>query len=514
MREKLLLIGVIVLFAGGCAVKPVPITKEEVETRIKRDHEQMFQNQEPLSGPVSLWEALARALKYNLDHRVKLREIALAHRILDTTNYTMLPLVAASAGYNHRNNDSGGISKSLLTGRTSLEPSTSEERNYYNAGLTVVWNVLDFGVSHAIAKQKANDVLIAQERRRRVIQNIMVDTYDAYWRAVAAEQLLKEINSLLKDTQSALERSRTMEKRAVQHPEIALTYQKRLLETLQRLYRLREEMILSKGQLAALINLPVSSSYEVVIPPQDMPPELNFSLEQLENQAMVNQPELLEEDYKARNKVLEVKKAVRRMFPGLEISFGGDYNTNRYLYNQSWFSAGLRVSWNVLQAFTVGPAAKKEAKAHVILAEHRRMALAMAILTQVWVSHQRYALARDNYLLSDELYSVHTKLERLISKGKQAKTRSRQDVVLADTDELVAHMGRELALAELYSAVAKTYHTVGWDPLPKELLDEAPGSFASYDVASLAAKISVYAAKIENYLETGGASGTGSPETE
>ena len=62
--------------AAGCAVTPEPITQEERVQRAAEDMEAMFADQEPLEGPVSLAEAMARAVKYNLDHRVALMEHA------------------------------------------------------------------------------------------------------------------------------------------------------------------------------------------------------------------------------------------------------------------------------------------------------------------------------------------------------------------------------------------------------------------------------------------------------
>ena len=46
------------------------------------------------------------------------------------------------------------------------------------------WNLLDFGVSYYRARQQADQVLIAEERKRKVVQNILADTRNAYWRAL------------------------------------------------------------------------------------------------------------------------------------------------------------------------------------------------------------------------------------------------------------------------------------------------------------------------------------------
>ncbi len=472
------------LFVGACSVKPEAIKPEEIQERIKQDHEQMFEEQEPLSGPLTLEEAMARALKYNLDHRTKLMEIALSHRILDVTNFTMLPQLVAEAGYNARNNYSGGHSMSLLTGRESLEPSTSQDKRYHDIGLNVVWNVLDFGVSHAVAHQKANDVMIAEERRRRVVQNIMYDVKEAYWQAVVAQNMLEPLGELLEKIDSALESSREMEKQTVQNPETALLYQKRLLETQRRLLRMQEKMRLAKTKLAALINVPLGSEYEVAMPEKPEPSELKMSLEQLEKTALEVQPELLEEDYLKRNTIWEIKKAFRRKFPGLEISLGATYNSNSFLYHEDWIYAGLQVSWNLLNLFS---GEEEEAEAHADLADARRMALSMAIMTQVWVSYHRYQLALEDYKLASEVYSVDDRLEELMRQAREAQARSEMDVVLSQAEELASRMARELSYADIQAARAKIDHAVGMDPVPEEV--------SGHDIPTLSREIRAYLQK-------------------
>lgn len=53
----------------SCAIQPVPLTQEEIQLRVKEDRAILTKDQEPLSGPIDLYEAMARALKYNLEAR-------------------------------------------------------------------------------------------------------------------------------------------------------------------------------------------------------------------------------------------------------------------------------------------------------------------------------------------------------------------------------------------------------------------------------------------------------------
>ena len=105
---------VAVIGLTSCAIKPIPLTTDEVQSRVKEDRAVLTKDQEPISGPIDLYEAMARALKYNLDARVELMHKMLAQTQLDLSHYAMLPRLAANAGFDGRNNFSGGRAQSLL----------------------------------------------------------------------------------------------------------------------------------------------------------------------------------------------------------------------------------------------------------------------------------------------------------------------------------------------------------------------------------------------------------------
>src|SRR5437016_4707906 len=82
---------------AGCAVAPQPFTKDEQTEQLRVDRSLMFRDQEPVTHPLSLSDAMARAIKYNLDHRLKLMEEAVAQRQLDLSNFDLLPRLTAAA---------------------------------------------------------------------------------------------------------------------------------------------------------------------------------------------------------------------------------------------------------------------------------------------------------------------------------------------------------------------------------------------------------------------------------
>ena len=122
----------------ACSVKPVVLSEQDHITRVTQDRNQLFVDQEPLTSPLTLHQAMARAIHYNLDHRLKIMEEALASDMLEVARLDMLPQLTANAGYQGRNNDLASSSRSLRTGTESLEVSSSQEKDRQVANLGAV----------------------------------------------------------------------------------------------------------------------------------------------------------------------------------------------------------------------------------------------------------------------------------------------------------------------------------------------------------------------------------------
>ena len=128
-RARLLAGTALLLALTGCSIQPEPVTLDQQIAQANADRQTMFASQETLSAPVTLEQAIARALKYNLQHRVTLMEQALEDRVLDASSADMLPKLATRAGLRTRSNVLASVSESVATGQVSLVPSTSSDRD-------------------------------------------------------------------------------------------------------------------------------------------------------------------------------------------------------------------------------------------------------------------------------------------------------------------------------------------------------------------------------------------------
>ena len=93
-----IMVAVAMLSQFGCAVSTKSLTEMDRNDRISSDMQQLFADQEPVAQAISLPEAIARAIKYNIEHRVSMMEQAVATRSSDVAKMELLPEMAVSAG--------------------------------------------------------------------------------------------------------------------------------------------------------------------------------------------------------------------------------------------------------------------------------------------------------------------------------------------------------------------------------------------------------------------------------
>ncbi|MCI8211815.1 transporter [Pseudomonas sp. S25] len=469
-----LAIGLATLSLSACAVKPEAITLDQQIAEASSDRVKMFDAQEPVTRPISLDEAMARAVKYNLQQRLTLMERALEDNLLDAQNLDMLPKLAARAGWRGRDNVSASSSESIRTGSQSLEPSTSQDRSNRNADLQMSWNTLDFGLGYFSAKAQANKTLGAEERRRRVVADIIQQVRAAYWEAATAERLKPEVQRTLVEARSALERAQQTEKQRLLAPLDALRFQKGLLEMVRQLESVDSELATAKSRLAALMNLPPATQYSLVIPSEQQltRPPLAYSLEDLEIMAMVKRPEVREEGYLARNAVLETRSAMLRLLPGASLFIGGNYDSTSYMANNNWADAGVQVSWNLLSVLSY-PAISRAGEAREAVADVRRQALRMAVLTQVNVAWQQYQRASRLFERSNELQRIQRGILTQTESAVQSDAQTLVERVRTSTETVLATRTRDRSYAELQNAYGAVYQSAGLDPLPEQLADKS-----------------------------------------
>ncbi len=464
------LIGLLLLVVSGCAVTPKPLTATEVKAQAELDRSNVTRHQEFVTGPISLHEAIARALKYNLNYRVEFARKLFAETELDLSHYDLLPEVVARAGYNSRDKFSGSRSRRLAAGGTVGDAaSTSSERDIFTSDLSLTWNILDFGLSYVRAQQAADRVLIADEEKRRVINRVVQDVRSVYWRAVTNDRIMSKVQELLGWVSDALEQSKQVELKRLDSPLSALTYQLELINVKQELEALRRDLSFAKVQLGSLMNLSPDQDYHLVIPDRtEVLGKVDMSPAMMELLALENRPELRILSYERRIGAQQARAAILELLPGIDISFGKNYTSNSFVFNRNWLSYGSQVSWNLLNVFKL-PAVNRSLDAQSDLLDVRGLALSMAVMTQVHVSLAQYEYAHLEHKTAADYYETQDKILTQLELSFSKDTVSRQSLLREQMNMLLAEVRYDLAYAEVENAYGNLFVALGTDPFPADV---------------------------------------------
>lgn len=458
-------LGAALLLTACGTVQLQPISTTELATQAAADRRSAHEGVVPINGPLSMDEAIARALKYNLDRRVKVMEEAVALDQLDAASWDMLPRLTAQAGYASRNKNLITRSIDSVTGQPSLaNPYISSERTHTTYDLGLTWNMLDFGMSYIGAKQQADRVLIAGERRRKAMHTLIQDVRTTFWRTASAQKLREDVRKAIALAEDALSDARKAETERLRSPVDALRYQRQLLENLRLLESIEQELSSGRIELAHLINAPLNQEFKVREPSDQVDASLlDVPVQRMEELAVMRNADIREQHYSSRIAVEETKRTMLRLFPNLSFNYHIKHDTDRFLINNTWNDTGLQLSYNLFNLLSA-PSQKKLAEAGVNLADQRRIAAQMAVLTQVHLSRLQYQIAYKQFLRADQIWQADAKIADHIRNRESAETQSKLEQVANSTTAILSLLRRYQSLSQVQSAGGKLQATMGLEP--------------------------------------------------
>lgn len=465
LHFKVLFITLLSIFLlTGCASKPIPLTDTTLAYNAKLNYNNASADLGPIVKPFDLYRAMAHALKHNLDYRVAAVEAKLSNAKMNLSNYSMLPEVAANAGYASRGNVEASSSYNVLTSSFNYGASTSRDETLKTGDIAFGWNILDFGLSYVRSRQAGDKYLIAQEMKRKAIHKLLDDVRNTYWRAISFKSLLKRLKRLKSRTQRAYANTRALSDSGETSRVDALTSERGLLDIKRTIVHLQRDMASAKGELASLLGLRPGIQFKLKTTTiKNLPKILPLSLEEMMLAALRDRPEMRENLYKQRINMHETQAMLLEMLPGLKLYAGPNVSSNSFLFNNNWVSWGATASWNLLQVFQY-PAKRRVIQKQENVLETRAQALGMAVMTQVHLSRIRYYQTRQERSVAREYRSVQNRLVRQFRKEARASRISEQKLLREEMNTLVAEAKYDLANSELQAAYASLYASIGWDP--------------------------------------------------
>ena len=466
----------LVIAAGLAGCRSTPGTARMRAENAAFDLAELQARAPVIEGAITLADALDLAMTHNIDVWIAAEQCRFQEELADHVTLKMLPSILASGGQDERNHYDASASESLETGRESLEPSLSSERRVATFDVTAVWNLLDFGMSYLRARQQADRVAMAAQRERRVKQNLAWQVTQTYMEAVTARESAQQAVELNEYIEANLERIRKeVEDRVIAQID-GLKQETMLLGQQQDLRRYERAFVKAKANLAQLVGLPPGTSFTLAPLDLRVPEEVVvYDVEQLEREALMQRPELFEKDLEQAISRDEVHLALAQMFPSPVGTLRLDYSSNRYLAYREWYTVGARASWDLLSL--PQQVRRREAlKIQTGLIQKQRMALAIAVLTQLHLALIDHAEAQETYAFAKVLAEkTGLLLEAVRSQADSGK--SHEGELLSTQMRYLKARARYLSAgAALITSEARIANTVGRD---MALMRPSEGDLAS-----------------------------------
>ena len=463
-----------IIILSGCSIKPEIIKQKELESDVLKTIDILTKTVQPVTIPITLDEAIQRAIDHNLNKKIDVLNSTIAEQKIDVVAYEALPSLTTKAGYSERNNYSASQSttfKDQKPGILTDSYSVSQDKESLTSGVGFSWNVLDFGLSYVRANQQANRYLISKEREKKSIHNIKQEVRSAYYQAVSADELLKKVKPLFVETKKAFEDSKNINKLNLDTPIKSLTYQRELLEIIRSLNTLEENLVKSKIELSKLMGLKPGIEFELAEKIQDNYdlPTIDFNIEYLEKIALENRPELQETRYQEKISQDEIKAVMLQMLPGINFNAGYNYDDNKYLLNNDWMSYGTSISWNLFSLFN-GKLNHDVAKTQIELARQQKIALSMAVISQVHISILDYSQAKKEYQLSEEYFKIAKEIFYIIENENSLDVVGNLSLIKEKLNYLISNLRLSSSYAKVQNAYGKIISSVG----KEEIFNEKP----------------------------------------
>lgn len=459
------------LWLAGCAVTPSPLGLGSALQVGQADRQILTQATQAPKQRITLEDAMARALLNNRERRVQMMESAMASHQLAVSRFDMLPQLAASAGYTERSTVGASSSAVYENGQVSRSPtptySVSADKQGHTSNLALTWNVLDFGLSYLRANQAADRLLIAKERERKAVHNLIQDVRSAYWRAVSSQKLLDRTAALRSRALAALADARRVEAGLLKNPIDALTYQRDLIDVRRSLESLHKDLLDARSTLATLMGLPPSTAFELVSM-QDTDyrvPDIKADMQTLERSALALRPELMELRYQKRISEIEGRAALFGLLPSLSLNTGMYRDSNDYLLFNNWSSHGATLGLNLFNVLKT-PAVGELDAAQEQLVQERRLALTAAVLGQVHLSRVALASAQEQFQTADDYLKVIRKIRTQMEQMRNAQRSGELELIREEMAELLADLRKDVAYAELQNSYGRVFVSAGLDPMP------------------------------------------------
>ena len=420
-----------------------------------------------IKGPLDINQVRKRTLTHNAEYERSQTQLMETVRKAGARGKDLLPQIYASSYGSWRNNASAsvGVKVDDISGAMPKDFYRAQDQAIAISNFTTSWDLLEIGLSGFKANRRAINAYSEGEKNQYLCNRLMVDVENAYWRTVAFEQAEKKSAWLKSRVTYALNLS---QKRANENPESKLQelmFQRELIDINRWYQSLYRSLIAAKPDLARLMNLPAGTEFN--LQSTRLPANLGYIGEKdvmsLISDAYKNRPEIRQSLYTSDYTELKNEEDLWRHLPAMRFFIGGNNNSNSFILNQNFVSAGASLSWDLLRLGQIGKT-KRNGKIILDASKRETQILASAVMAQVMIAREQMHKLDYDLTLAWKALSVQGEITKDLQTDVTAGKKPETYLVKEELMRELSFIREQMARAELYTAKARLQQSIGVVP--------------------------------------------------
>jgi len=373
---------------------------------------------------------------------------------------------AAAAGVGiERANDLPQITADIVGQRSETGSQTGNQNPWltrYGPAVTLTYLLFVFGAGDSRVRAAEYQALAAVLTQNRVLQDVVFQVEQAYYRYLGFEQLVKSNELFLKSVSTSLDATQRRREGGLATAADVYRAETQVAQGQLNLTRSKGEWEKARGALASAVGLPVNSTLLIQsLQGEPRIREITEALNDILSRAKANRPDLIAAEAQARSARAQADAAARSALPTVSVTatsgrtFYGDdrpfTDTNSVLLN---LSIPLFTGFN--RTYTV-----RQAEARAAEAEASRDALSRQTELEVWQSYYDVQTAAGGVSTTAvQLRAAQQTAEATLARY-QGGFGSLLDLITAQVDESNARVQRIQSFLDWFTAVARLNFSIG-----------------------------------------------------
>lgn len=423
---------------------------------------------ERFEEPLDLYDVVNLALARNFELLAQAHERDAQSRLSNAEHLKMLPPLTLDGFWSYRTKPLYVFQKTIFPDDLNPKPAqspfpiTSSIQTTTQADIRETFKFIDFALAFFQAQQEKNKTLILEQEHLRARQKLILDIVEAYWKAIASKNSLEEMKQIIELSQKfQISLRENVANRLIPALE-GLDFEARLLDQQVEIEAIRFQYENSKATLAGLMGLMPQTRFEL----KDVDIDFNEilldpeNLTLLEEEALSFRPELAVKDLEEKIAIEKIRQSIVPMFPETDAFGDYDYDGNPFNVFHYWYSYGVKITWNlflIAQQWQLMRSAEEQKQ----LAQFTRIALSLAVMTQVHVAYLNYRDLLHQYKNVRRVYEVRKKLAEVGEKVHLAGQFKGIEVLNFQSIALIEKINAWKAYANLQIAREQLNYAIG-----------------------------------------------------